>query len=165
MREFARRGARLRCSRKTWNRCLKELRAKGDGRRESGAFLLGIRHQTYSEIIQPIYYEDLEPESLSTGIVTMTGHGYGALWRTCVETGLVVVADVHTHPGTAVQSATDSANPMIAISGHISLIVPFFARYSSKPRSLGIYEYEGSHRWLDWSGERADKFFYVGLWG
>jgi hypothetical protein len=30
---------------------------------------------------------------------------------------------------------------------------------------LGIYEYEGDHRWRDLTGKEAANFFYVGIWG
>lgn len=87
------------------------------------------------------------------------------MWQTCRETGLKVVADVHTHPGPGEQSLTDRKNPMIAERGHLALIVPEFARRRFAPSELGFYEYEGSYRWCDRSGKQAGKFFYIGFWG
>ncbi len=54
---------------------------------------------------------------------------------------------------------------MIAKPGHIALIVPDFARHVVGPAELGIYEYQGEHRWADHSGRGARRFFYVGMWG
>jgi len=54
---------------------------------------------------------------------------------------------------------------MIALPGHIALIVPDFAERLVVADELGIYEYKGEHQWTDHSGKRADKFFYVGFWG
>lgn len=54
---------------------------------------------------------------------------------------------------------------MVATAGHIALIVPAFARRPVRPVELGVYEYEGGHRWRDYSGPAAAKFIYIGMWG
>ncbi len=156
---------RLSCSSKLWRAGLTELRRRGDGRRESGAFLLGSRDGERRAISRFVFYDDLDPGSLDTGIVVFDGVGYGPLWRMCRETGLQVVADVHTHPGISRQSSADRDNPMVAERGHLALIVPEFARRRVGPSELGIYEYEGDHRWCDHTGKKAGKFFYIGMWG
>jgi proteasome lid subunit RPN8/RPN11 len=111
------------------------------------------------------YYDDLDPHSLDTGIVVFDGVGYGPLWQQCRDEGLTVVADVHTHPGRPGQSDSDRKNPMIAKRGHIALIVPKFAERTFMPSEIGVYEYEGEHRWRDLSGSRVGQTFYVGYWG
>ena len=92
------------------------------------------------------------------------GSGYGPLWQLCRETGLTVVADVHVHGGIARQSHADRDNPMIALPGHIAIILPDFAGRIFWQPEIGIYEYEGQHRWQDWSGKRARQFLYIGFW-
>lgn len=156
---------RLSCSTKLWNEGLTELRRRTEGFHESGAFLLGKAEGARCRITRFAYYDDLDPQSLDTGIVVFDGSGYGPLWQLCRETGLTVVADVHVHPGIARQSHSDRTNPMIATKGHIALIVPDFAERVFQPSSLGIYEYIGSHNWNDFNSEIAEDFFYVGFWG
>lgn len=156
---------RLSCSSKLWKEGLAELCRRGDGIRESGAFLLGSRQGERRAITCFLYYNDLDPGCLDTGIVVFDGAGYGPLWQLCREAGLVVVADIHTHPGTARQSPTDRQNPMVAVSGHIALIIPEFARRTIRLRDLGIYEYLGEHQWQDHSGVGSETFFYIGRWG
>lgn len=156
---------RLSCSSKLWRAGLAELRRRGGERQESGAFLLGNRNGDRREISRFVFYDDLDPGSLDTGIVVFDGAGYGPLWRMCRETGLQVVADIHTHPGAARQSPADRDNPMVAERGHLALIAPEFARRRVGPSELGIYEYEGDHRWRDRTGKEAGKFFYIGMWG
>ncbi len=141
------------------------MRRRGEGRRESGAFLLGDLDGERRAVERFVFYDDLDPRCLDTGIVVFDGSKYPLLWRLCRETGLKVVADVHTHPGPARQSASDRANPMIAKPGHVALIVPDLARRAVGASELGVYEYEGDHRWRDHSGHEAGKFFYVGIWG
>lgn len=156
---------RLSCPSALWREGLTELRRRTERRHESGAFLLGRRDGDRRTVTRFAYYDDLDPHSLDSGIVIFDGAGYGPLWQLCRDTGLTVVADVHTHPGSEGQSHSDRDNPMIAKPGHIAIIVPNFAECVFKPAQVGIYEYEGEHRWRNRSGRTADKFFYVGFWG
>lgn len=156
---------RLSCSRRLWHALLRELARRGDGHHESGAFLLGERREDRQRIIRFVPYDDLDPRCLDSGVVVFDGAGYGPLWELCRSTGLEVVADIHTHPGDPWQSGSDRVHPMVALPGHLALIVPNLARRIVPPAQLGIYEYEGGHRWQNRSGQRADRFFYVGIWG
>ena len=153
------------CSTKLWNEGLAELRRRTEGCHESGAFLLGEDDGTRRRVTRFVYYDDLDPHSLDSGIVIFDGSGYGPLWQICRETGLKVVADVHVHPGIARQSNSDRTNPMIATKGHIAFIVPDFAERAFGPSELGVYQYKGSHSWDDYCGTPAEDFFYVGFWG
>lgn len=157
---------RLSCSTGLWRDGLAELGRRGAGRRESGAFLLG-RHYGFRRTVERfVFYDDLDPHCLDQGIVVFDGAGFGPLWALCRETGLRVVADVHSHgSGHARQSSLDRDNPMVAHAGHVALIVPDFARRVVAPAQLGVYEYLGEHRWRDQSGPGAGRFFYLGMWG
>lgn len=119
---------RLSCPTRVWKEGLEELRRRTEGVHESGAFLLGYKEGSRRRIVQFAYYDDLDPHSLDTGIVIFDGSGYGPLWQFCRETGLSVVADVHVHGGAARQSNADRDNPMIALPGHIAIILPELAK-------------------------------------
>jgi proteasome lid subunit RPN8/RPN11 len=112
-----------------------------------------------------VYYDDLDPRAIDRGIVIFDGNGFGPLWQICRESDLSVVADVHTHPQQSRQSDADRRHPMIAMPGHIALIVPNFAQRVPPVDELGIYEYTGAHQWRDHSGPRGRRFLYIGLWG
>ena len=158
---------RVACNARVWSRGLEELRRRGQGRRESGAFLLGRILDGKRHVLRFVYYDDLDPHVLDTGIIDFDGRYYSALWTICRELGLQVVADVHTHPGRAVLSATDRENPMIPQVGHIALIVPNYAQRPYRHRHLvhyGTYEYLGGSKWLDHGGRKAKKFLYIGRW-
>lgn len=165
IRAFASHSCRLSCSSGIWRRGLLELRRRGMGRHESGAFLLGFAQGEYRLIREFAYYDDLDPSSLASGSVALSGASYGRLWDACRKKGLIVVADIHTHPGLPHQSEADRDNPMIATPGHISLIVPRYAERLYKPKELGIYEYLGGHRWRNRSGMHARGFFRIGFGG
>jgi proteasome lid subunit RPN8/RPN11 len=124
------------------------LRERGlEGRRESGAFLLGIRSEDQSRVLDFALYDDLDSGSLDRGIVHFDGHHYGALWELCRRSGHTVVADVHTHPFGTRQSESDREHPMIAARGHIALIIPRFAQRMPSLRQIGMYRYLGARRW------------------
>ena len=156
---------RLSCSRKIWRRGLAEIASRGEGRHESGAFLLGHRDGLRGRVVRFAYYDDFDPTCLDSGIVIFDGAGFGPLWGLCRQTGLNVLADLHTHggPGPARQSLLDRDNPMIAQLGHVALIVPNFAT-GFRMRDIGVYEYLGSHKWRNHSGVRSGRFFYTGVW-
>jgi hypothetical protein len=154
---------RMNCPRRLWRRTLAELDRRGRRQHEAGAFLLGRDIDGRAEISQVIFYDDLDSQAYRTGVCILYGDSFAKLWARCRESGLKVVADVHTHGGAARQSESDRTNPMIARAGHVAIIVPDFAVAPIAHRRLGIYEYRGDHAWDDHSGARAG-FFYYGLW-
>jgi hypothetical protein len=164
IREFVAPKHQLSCSTRLWKAGLAELRRRTEGVHESGAFLLGVHEGERRQIKRFAYYDDLDPNSLETGIVVFDGSGYGPLWRLCRDTGLAVVADIHVHGGAALQSTSDRENPMIAQPGHIALILPAFVQRIFWARELGIYQYQGNHQWRELLGEKGNKFFYIGFW-
>jgi proteasome lid subunit RPN8/RPN11 len=69
-----------------------------------------------------------------------------------------VIGDVHTHPGSGVtQSATDRGSPMVALTGHISVIIPDLAGHSVTPGEAGIHTYLGEDGWSSWTGADAAR--------
>jgi hypothetical protein len=130
-----------------WRRLFTELRRRSGGHRESGAFLLGGKRK----VSKVIYYDDIDPHALDTGIVKINGGAFVLLWDFCAQHGLRVLADVHTHPTEWTgQSYSDRTNPVVAQAGHIAIILPHFAS-AKRPslRGAGMYEYLGDHQWRD----------------
>ena len=132
-----------------WIRLLRQLRRRGAGYRESGAFLLGRRLEGQARVTAFVCYDDLDPNACQSGAITFHARGYAALWEHCRNRGLQIIADVHTHPGSHVgQSSVDRHHPMLPVTGHMAIIVPCFARTSLwSLRSIGMYEYLGNFEW------------------
>lgn len=150
---------RLTCRRSLWAEILADLRKRGGGQRESGGFLLG-RHEGDARTIEAfLAYDDIDPHALR-GHIEFDGSRMDIVWRECGRRGLHVVADVHTHPGSAGQSDVDRANPMIPERGHVALIVPNFAHKLYLPGEVGIYEFRGRDGWIDHS-RAGSRFFAV----
>ena len=159
---LAGRRARLRFDRLTWEELIVELERRGEGRRESGAFLLAPRQGGTDVVSRLVFLDDLDPNCLVGGI-HFDGKAYSELWSICDREQMRVVADVHTHPGDWVgQSPTDRENPMVARRSHIALIVPRFARPPVDPSEIGVHEYRGEKGWVSHFGRDAQRLVYVG---
>ena len=78
---WARRGrdALLRMRRSDWETMIIELRRRGHGRRESGAFLLADRDGAPTTVTRVVYLDDLDPNCL-TGGISFDGLAYSKLW-------------------------------------------------------------------------------------
>lgn len=154
----------LSCSLLVWLRLCRRLRERGRNRtRESGAFLLGHRVGDRARILDFALYDDLDPGSLDTGIVRFDGRRFGELWALCRRKGLTVVADVHVHPGGAGQSVSDREHPMIAVAGHVALILPKYAMRPLRRRDIGMYRYQGRKQWWVVPANDRRGFFHLGL--
>ena len=145
-----------------WDGLLRELHRRTEERHESGAFLLGDLGEEGRQATDAVFYDNLDPNAYRTGIVVMHASSFGALWVRCRSRGLSVVADIHVHPEAACQSRADKKNPMIATSGHLALIVPYFARPPVVLEKLGFYEYRGSHRWRSLGGLKIARSLRIG---
>lgn len=144
-----------------WYGCMAELKRRGRGRHESGCFVLGTVSGRRKRAVRCVYYDELDPEAYSSGVCVLDGNAFPKLWETCRAEGLTVLADIHTHPGEPYQSDADRRNPMVARSGHVAIIVPRFADGSIWRHRLGVYRYEGDHRWTNLSGWRARGYLKI----
>ena len=149
-----------------WARLLSDLRRRGDGRRESGAFLLGHSDGLRGRITTYRCYDDLDPDALNSGAVTFHAKGYAALWQVCREKALEVLADIHTHPGRCVeQSSIDRRHPMVPIVHHTALIAPCYGRASRwSLKGVGVYEYLGEFKWATHNRAGKSKRVALCLW-
>lgn len=154
----------LTIDRRQLNDLVGELHKRGGGIRESGAFLLADARITDAgtrNVVAVAFYDDLDARSL-TGGITFGADGYTALAALCRARRQTPVGDVHTHPGTFVrQSAIDAANPMIAIAGHVAIIVPNFAAGPIGITDVGVHIFLGSGRWTSAFGDDVKQHLRV----
>jgi hypothetical protein len=143
-----------------WEQLIEHLRRQGTGIRESGAFLLGHKSDIGRVVTHFLPYEWLQADALQNDYVSLTAASFAKLWDVCRAESISVVADVHTHRFGAGQSRSDKANPMVALKGHIALIVPRFAQGKVRPEELGFYVYQGSHAWVSHSGSSVRRVLY-----
>ncbi|MFN8629188.1 MAG: hypothetical protein U0838_02370 [Chloroflexota bacterium] len=157
------RHAVIRFGRADWQDVIEQLQLRAGGRRESGAFLLA-RPADARRVSRVLYFDDLDPGSLDGGVHLRAG-AFSALWDLCRQDALVVVGDVHTHPGDWVgQSEIDRGSPLVGREGHLALIVPRLASGRVLPRDIGLHRYDGGTAWTSWSGAEAAARVYAGRW-
>jgi proteasome lid subunit RPN8/RPN11 len=137
-----------------WMSLVGELRHRGRGRRESGAFLVGRKGDVERRVVRFICYDDLDHQALEHGIVTLHAAGMSALWDLCRKESLTVLADVHTHPSADTrQSDTDRHYPMVPVAGHVAMIVPNFGQASRwSLAGVGVHVFEGAGQWISYRG-------------
>ena len=151
----------LRASLWLWWHLHRQLRRRGRGRNESGAFLLGRRAPSgVDRVARFVCYDDLDPHCLDRGYIEFRACGYEKLWAECRRLELDVLADVHTHPGpNSSQSGTDRTHPMISEAGHVAIILPSYAQgFAFRLGAASCYEYSGNYLWRDWSKQRRTRF-------
>jgi proteasome lid subunit RPN8/RPN11 len=149
---------KVRCNEHVWRNGVAELRRRANGRRESGAFLLGNIENGVRVIRKFLFYDDVDPHCFDKGIVEFNGRLLHVVHTECRKLGMRLVADVHVHPGGHGQSSSDRANPMDPRSGHIAMILPNFAKGEFQPGQFGIYEFQGRNNWIDHSQD-GKRFF------
>lgn len=152
---------RLYFNRSLWLRSMAQLNSKGEGHHESGCFVLGTADGDKRRATRCVFYDELDPKAYSSGVCILHGNAFTRLWEICRAEKLMVVADIHTHPGAAYQSESDRTNPMIARAGHLAIIIPQFADGWIWRHRLGLYQYEGDHRWTDLSGWQARSYLKI----
>jgi proteasome lid subunit RPN8/RPN11 len=135
-----------------WVGLLEHLRRRGGGIRESGAFLLGNMVGARRGVSDFIPYEHLQDDALNEDFVALRADSFSKLWAECDRRRMSVVADVHTHRFGPQQSMSDRVNPMMALAGHVALIVPRFAQGLVNVEDLGAHVYRGAHRWTSYFG-------------
>lgn len=150
---------RITCRRSVWTAGVAELERRTKSHtQESGAFLLGRDVDGVKQILEFVFYDDIDPHSLDTGIVHFAGNRLPILWEHCRKRGYGVVADVHVHPAGYGQSPSDQADPVMPRAGHIAFILPDFASRATRPGGIGMYEYLGDHRWKTHTREGGNFF-------
>lgn len=141
-----------------WAGLMEDLRVRGRGERESGAFLLAAADADSPLVTSWLPYDELAPESMAVAYVRLEPDAFTRLWAFCAEKKVKVVADIHTHPKGPGQSFSDKKHPMLAFPGHVALIAPWFAQRSPKPHDVSLNVYQGGGKWLNYyRGDAASR--------
>ena len=76
-----------------WAQVIFQLRRRGKGVAESGAFLLGPQDSVSGRVTTYVCYDDLDPEAYQSGAIAFHAVGHAALWEYCRKKKLQVLAD------------------------------------------------------------------------
>ena len=91
----------------------------------------------------------------------VSGETLFALNRALAETGLRLIAQVHSHPEEAYHSAADDRYAIVTADGGFSLVVPNFGRAPANPTSWAVYRLSQGD-WIELSAKEVKSLFRVG---
>lgn len=118
---------------------VRSLRAYGERRLECLVLWLGKVEGTRAFVVQAITPEQQSISSEDGVGYFVSGETLFLLNRALSETGLRLLAQVHSHPGEAYHSETDDEYAIITADGGLSLVVPDFAAGSVDPTTWAVY--------------------------
>jgi hypothetical protein len=75
--------------------------------------------------------------------------------------GLLLCAQVHSHPGDAYHSDTDDAFAVVTISGGLSLVVPWYARHGIDAETTAVYRLSRVGEWVRVRPDAAVDLIFV----
>lgn len=147
----------LEFKRGVWGALMEDLKHRGRGVHESGAFLLAPVGEAHPVVHSWLPYDVLDPESMRYAVIRLETDAFTRLWSYCASKQVKVVADIHTHPKGPEQSLSDRVHPMVALPGHLALIAPWFAQRSPRPVDVSLSVYQGGGAWVSFFGEDASS--------
>jgi Prokaryotic homologs of the JAB domain len=76
------------------------------------------------------------------------------------ETGLRLIAQVHSHPTEAYHSDADDRYAIVTADGGFSLVVPDFGDAPPSPAAWAVYRLRGN-RWLELNRRQTESVFVI----
>jgi hypothetical protein len=90
----------------------------------------------------------------------VSGEALFQLNQSLAESGLRLIAQVHSHPQEAYHSEADDEYAIVTEDGGLSLVVPDFGNALAHPASWAVYRLSG-REWQELSTEQARSLFHV----
>lgn len=90
----------------------------------------------------------------------VSGETLFELNRALSETGLRLIAQVHSHPGKAYHSAVDDRYAIVTSDGGFSLVVPNFGLAPADPASWAVYRLTCGD-WVELSVDQVQTIFEI----
>lgn len=145
-----------------WLELTGHLNRASAGSQESGAFLLGsIDDAGGRNAASFVPYDQLDVAALHEQAVRVRTAAFSRLYDICGQRGQRVIADIHAHPRSAWPSGIDKANPMMAVAGHMALIVPNYASLPVRLELMTVNIYLGPGQWFTASGRDVNKHLEI----
>lgn len=91
----------------------------------------------------------------------VSGETLFELNRALAETGLRLIAQVHSHPSAAYHSAADDRYAIVTADGGFSLVVPNFGRAPAHPTNWAVYRLSQGE-WQELSTQEVQNLFEIG---
>lgn len=134
------------------------LRERGQGQRETACVWLGKREGSVEHAHVAVFLDDL-PGTVGRRLQHRTSRtAVDMLLSRSRELGMVIVADIHTHPADWVElSDVDRLHPIEYRIGLLALVLPDFAVSPPSLHSVGVHEYLGDGEWTTFRTQNAAR--------
>jgi len=131
-----------------WTSTWEGLRVRGWGRREAACVWVGDREGSIERARDVIFLDDL-PGTVGRPLQHRTSReAVAALLARARDLGMMIVADIHTHPSDWVDlSVVDRAHQIEYRVGLLALVLPHFATTPPTLHEVGVHEYAGDGEW------------------
>ncbi len=123
------------------------LRAAGATGREGFVIWAGVRSETTMHMLECIVPTQAAYRGEKGVCVVIDGDALFHLNVYLHEKGMLLFAQVHSHPTDAYHSETDDMYAVVTTLGGLSLVVPNFARAAPTPADWAAYRLTGPARW------------------
>ncbi len=90
----------------------------------------------------------------------VSGETLFELNKALADSGLRLIAQVHSHPHDAYHSATDDRYAIVTADGGFSLVVPNFGRAPANPVNWAVYRLHDG-RWQELSAQEVQLLFEI----
>jgi proteasome lid subunit RPN8/RPN11 len=133
------------------------LREAGEAHRECVVLWLGVR--TSTEVMVREAYLPLQ--EAADDYFHLPRESIAQLFDVLRERGLMVAAQVHTHPGSAFHSEADDRWAIVRHVGALSLVLPHFARRTTAHsflRDAAVFRLSNENSWLAVGRGEVDNF-------
>lgn len=146
--------------RKVVDSTLKVLREFGTHRLEGLVLWLGNIEPGTAHVTRA-FIPDQQPVADEDGVgYFVGGETLFELNRGLAETGLRLIAQVHSHPGRAYHSETDDRYAIVTADGGLSLVVPNFGRAPADPAAWAVYRLS-RRQWCELAAEERERLFAI----
>lgn len=153
---------RIIVARRTLTDMLKTMREFGSHGWEVLILWLGEVDSTTStgKVVQA-YVPKQKPITSEDGVgYFVEGTTLFQLNRALAESGLRLIAQVHSHPTDAYHSEADDRYAIVTTEGGLSLVVPDFGRAPADPNSWAVYRLQ-DRQWEELSAKEVRSLFEI----
>ena len=112
-------------------------------------------------VIERAYVPPQKPIKSEEGVgYFVSGETLFQLNRALSESGLRLIAQVHSHPSEAYHSDADDRYAIVTMEGGLSLVVPDFGKSQPDPAAWAVYRLYGKN-WVEMSDKEVKNVFEV----
>ena len=121
---------------------------------------LGVVRSSHAHVMTA-FTPNQHPVKSESGVgYFVSGETLFELNRALADTGLRLIAQVHSHPGEAYHSAADDRYAIVTVDGGFSLVVPDFGQGAADPALWAVYRLIDGE-WNELPAEEAQDLIQV----